>query len=92
MLARAYLENGQAAEAAGLLDSLESRGNQSRLVYAIWDLTADCYLGLAYEGTGDTARAVEAYKRCSQRLAGAEPRLPEQDIVDTRLKALRQGL
>ena len=89
MLARAYLESGQLAEATEAFEQILSSYNLSRLDWGIWDVLIHYYLGQAYELSGLRDQAVEQYETFLAIWSNPDSSLKSVDDARERLTRLK---
>ena len=90
-LSRADLELGRLGEAVAELESALSRFDADRAIYPIWAVKAHYLLGLAYQKSGWSKRAIEQYEEFLEIWKDADPGIPEVEDAKGRLRKLRVG-
>jgi tetratricopeptide (TPR) repeat protein len=90
-LAQAYLESGRPGEAANVLEKALSRYDRFRSGMPIQAVKAYYLLGLAYEKTGRTAKAIEQYEEFLDIWKSADPRIEEIEDARARLARLKSA-
>jgi tetratricopeptide (TPR) repeat protein len=90
-LGRSYLELGRLGEAVSELEKALSRYNEVRAITAIEAVTAHHDLGLAYEKSGWTNKAIEQYEEFLDIWKDADPGIEEIDDAKERLAHLKSG-
>jgi tetratricopeptide (TPR) repeat protein len=88
-LAKAYLESDRLGEAVAELEKALSRYDELRAFFAIWGVKAHYLLGLAYEKSGWSKKAIEQYEEFLEIWKDADPGIPEVEDAKERLKKLR---
>jgi len=89
-LARAYLESGRLGEAVGVFENTLSRYDRTRAsYYAIEAVKAHYLLGLAYEKSGWSKKAIEQYEEFLEIWKDADPGIPEVEDAKERLNRLK---
>ena len=88
-LAKAYLESDRLGEAVSELEKTLSRYDEARAYFAIWAVKAHYLLGLAYEKSGWTNKAIEKYQEFLEIWKDADPGVPELEDAKKRLEKLR---
>jgi tetratricopeptide (TPR) repeat protein len=92
MLGRAYLESGRLGEAVATLERVLSRYNNARLLFLSADgVKAHYRLGLAYEQSGWTKKAIEQYEEFLDIWKDADPGIPEIEDARRRVAHLKGG-
>ncbi len=91
LLAKAYLETGELGGAVSQLEAALSRHGHFNLRSVIWTVKAHYLLGLAYERSGWTNKAIEQYSEFLQIWEDADPGIPEVEDAQQRLAVLRQA-
>lgn len=86
-LAQAYLESGQAEQAADVLEKALSRYDQYRAQYPTWSVKTHYYLGQAYEQLGRIQDAVYQYEEFLEWWKDADLGITE--VEDAKLKLAR---
>jgi serine/threonine protein kinase/tetratricopeptide (TPR) repeat protein len=89
VLSKAYLESGRVGEAVAQLEKALSRYDEARVIVPIWAAKAYYLLGLAYEKSGWSKKAIEQYEEFLEIWKDADPGIPEVEDVKERLKKLR---
>ena len=89
LLGRAYLANGQLAEAVEMFTQALSRYFDDRLRSAGANVKAYYYLGIAYEESGWTDKAIEQYETFLNIWKDADPEIKEIGEARARLAKLR---
>jgi len=89
LLARAYLESGRLGEAVAELEKALSRYDDFRAYVPIWAVKAHYLLGLAYEKSGWTNKAIEKYDEFLEIWKDADPGIHEVEDAKERLEKLR---
>jgi tetratricopeptide (TPR) repeat protein/tRNA A-37 threonylcarbamoyl transferase component Bud32 len=89
-LARAYLEAGRLGEAVGLFEKVLSRYDTARLFSPVLSVKGYYLLGLAYEKSGWSNKAIEQYGEFLDIWKDADPGIPEIEDAHRRLARLRQ--
>ncbi len=87
-LGRAYLANGQLAEAVEMFTRALSRFHDSRLRSAGANVKAYYYLGIAYQESGWKDKAIEQYETFLSIWKNADPEIKEIDDAKARLAKL----
>jgi serine/threonine protein kinase/tetratricopeptide (TPR) repeat protein len=88
-LAEAYLELGRLGEAVAVLERALSRYDENRAVFPTMSVRACYLLGLAYEQSGWTAKAIEKYEEFLDIWTNADPGIPEVQDAKERLAKLK---
>jgi len=88
-LAKAYLESGKLGEAVAEFEKVLSRYDGMRALSTIWAVKAHYLLGLAYEKSGWSKKAIEQYEEFLDMWKEADPGIPEVEDAKQRLKALK---
>jgi serine/threonine protein kinase/Tfp pilus assembly protein PilF len=88
-LAKAYLQSDRLGEAVSQLEKTLSRYDEARAYFAIWAVKAHYLLGLAYEKSGWTNKAIEKYEEFLEIWKQADPGIPEVEDAKERLEKLR---
>jgi serine/threonine protein kinase/Tfp pilus assembly protein PilF len=88
-LAQAYLESGQAEQAADVLEKTLSRFDNYRAQYPTWSVKAHYYLGQAYEQLGRIQDAVYQYEEFLEWWKDADPGITEVEDAKLRLARLK---
>ena len=88
-LAKAYLESGRLGEAVAEFEKVLSRYDGTRALSTIWAVKAHCLLGLAYEKSGWSKKAIEQYEEFLTIWKDADPGITEVEDAKERLKKLR---
>jgi tetratricopeptide (TPR) repeat protein len=88
-LSEAYLGSGKIGEAVAELERALSRYDDSRVNSPIWAVKAYYLLGLAYEKSGWTAKAIEQYEEFLDIWKDADPGIPEVADAKERIEKLR---
>ena len=88
-LARAYLESDRLGEAVAEFEKVLSRYDGIRALSTIWAVKAHYLLGLAYEKSGWSKKAIEKYEEFLDIWKDADPGIPEVEDAKERLKKLR---
>jgi serine/threonine protein kinase/Tfp pilus assembly protein PilF len=88
-LAQAYLESGQAEQAAEVLEKALSRFDKYRAQYPSWSVKAHYYLGQAYEQLGRIQDAVYQYEEFLEWWKDADPGITEVEDAKLRLARLK---
>jgi serine/threonine protein kinase/Flp pilus assembly protein TadD len=88
-LAEAYLESDRLGEAVSELEKALSRYDETRAYFAIWAVKAYYLLGLAYEKSGWTRKAIEKYEEFLDIWKHADPGIPEVEDAKEKLTKLR---
>ncbi len=87
-LGQAYVESGQADEAAAILEKVLLSHDERRLEYPIFSVKAHYLLGLAYQQLGQNKEAIEQYQEFLDIWKDADPGISEIEDAKTRLKKL----
>jgi tetratricopeptide (TPR) repeat protein len=90
LLARAYLEAGQLAEAAAAFEALLVNYSSTRAFWCIWDTKVRYYLGRVYEESRWYGKAVIQFEEFLKIWKDADPGIPELDDARERLVRLKQ--
>ena len=88
-VARMYLETGRLAESVEKFEGALLRHSRSRALDAIAAVKAHYYLGLAYERSGWTDRAIEQYEMFLDIWKDADEGIEEIEDARKRLSALK---
>jgi serine/threonine protein kinase/Tfp pilus assembly protein PilF len=88
-LAQAYLESGQAEQAADVLEKALSRYDGHRAQYPAWSVKTHYYLGQAYEQLGRIQDAVSQYEEFLECWKDADPGITEVEDAKLRLARLK---
>jgi tetratricopeptide (TPR) repeat protein/TolB-like protein/predicted Ser/Thr protein kinase len=88
-LAEAYLKAGKLGEAATTLESAISRYDEEKLRFAPRCVEDHYLLGMAYEESGWTTKAIEQYEEFLEIWKDADPGILEIDDARQRLARLR---
>jgi tetratricopeptide (TPR) repeat protein len=88
-LAQAYLESGQAEQAAEVLEKALLRYDEHRAGYPTWSVKALYYLGQAYEQLDRSQDAVDQYEEFLIWWKDADPGLKEVGDAEQRLARLK---
>lgn len=88
-LARVYLESGRLGEAVTEFEKVLSRYDGWRALNTIWAVKAHYLLGLAYEESGWSKKAIDKYEEFLEIWKDADPGIPEVEDAKQRLKALK---
>lgn len=88
-LAKAYLESRRLGEAVTVLEKALSRYDDARAAYPILSVKAHYLLGLAYENSGWTSKAIEQYETFLDIWKNADEGLPAVEDARTRLARLK---
>ena len=88
LLANAYLEIGELGGAVSQLEGALSRNGHFHLRSVIWTVKAHYLLGLAYERSGWTNKAIEQYEEFLEIWKDADAGLPEVEDASKRLALL----
>jgi len=88
-LAKAYLESDRLGETVSELERALSRYDEIRAYFAIWAVKAYYLLGLAYEKSGWTNKAIEKYDEFLEIWKDADPGIPEVEDAKERLEKLK---
>jgi tetratricopeptide (TPR) repeat protein len=91
-LAEAFIEAGRLGEAVELLEAALSDYGRARAMVPIRAVKAYYWLGLAYEGSGWTAKAIEQYETFLGIWKDADPGIATADDARQRLARLRTTL
>ena len=89
MLATAYLEAGRLGEAVTEFEKVLSRYDSDRASLPIWAVKAYYLLGIAYDKSGWTDKAIEKYEEFLDIWKDADPRLKEVGDAKARLARLK---
>jgi len=92
LLAQAYLESGRLGEAANELEEALSRYDENRATFSIFAVKAHYLLGLAYERSGWSKKAVEQYEEFLDIWKDADPGIEEVEDAQKRLEKLREQI
>jgi serine/threonine protein kinase/Tfp pilus assembly protein PilF len=88
-LARVYLESGRLGEAVTEFEKVLSRYDSWRALSTIWAVKAHYLLGLAYEKSGWSKKAIQQYEQFLDIWKDADPGIPEVEDAKQRLKVLK---
>jgi serine/threonine protein kinase/Flp pilus assembly protein TadD len=88
-LAKAYLESGRLGEAVTEFEKVLSRYDSQRALSTIWAVKAHYLLGLAYEKSGWSKKAIQQYEQFLDIWKDADPGIPEVEDAKQRLEALK---
>jgi tetratricopeptide (TPR) repeat protein len=88
-LASAYLEAGRVGEAVDRLEDLIGRYPDPRANYPILSVRCHYLLGLAYEKSGWTRKAIEQYEEFLTIWKDADPGIPEVEDARERIALLK---
>jgi len=88
-LARAYLDAGRLADAVALFEDMLKGYSTWRAFCTIYNIKVHYYLGIAYEESRWTDRAVEQYEKFLTIWKNADPGIPEVEDAKARLAALQ---
>ncbi len=88
-LAKAYLESGRLGEAVAVLEKALSRYDYVRATWPILSVKAHYLLGLAYEKSGWTKKAIEQYETFLDIWKDADPGIQEVEDAEARLARLK---
>jgi serine/threonine protein kinase/Tfp pilus assembly protein PilF len=88
-LAKAYLESGKLGEAVAVLEKALSRYDMDRASSPISSVKAHYLLGLAYEKSGWTNKAIEQYETFLNIWKNADPGIEEINDAKERLAHLK---
>ena len=86
---KVYLESGRLGEAVTALEKALSRYDAVRAITAIEAVTAQYHLGLAYEKSGWTNKAIEQYEEFLDLWKDADPGIEEIEDAKKRLARLK---
>jgi tetratricopeptide (TPR) repeat protein len=89
MLSRAYLKSGKLDKAVTLLESMLSKYSEGRASLGIWAVKAHYLLGLAYEQSGWTEKAIEKYQEFLEIWKNADSGIAEIEDANQRLARLK---
>lgn len=89
MLAKTYLESGRLGESVAELEKLLSRYDDTRASATIWAVKAHYLLGLAYEKSGWTKKAIKQYEEFLDIWKDAGPGIEVIDDAKERLARLK---
>ena len=89
-LGRAYLESGRPAEAIDELEKQRDKIDCLYLNFSIWKTEIHYYLGIAYEKSNWTDKAIQEYRRFIDIFKDADPKLLADYDVWERLARLEQ--
>jgi tetratricopeptide (TPR) repeat protein len=89
MLGRTYLETGKLQEAVEVFEDGLSKYTDFGSIWAIRAVKARYYLGIAYERSGWTNKAIEHYEEFLDIWKDADPGIEEVDDAKARLARLR---
>jgi len=87
-LARAYLDAGRLAAAVALFEEMSKGYSTWRAFCTIYNIKVHYYLGIAYEESRWTDRAVEQYETFLTIWKNADPGIPEVEDAKARLARL----
>ena len=87
-LAEAYLQSGQAEEAAGLLERILLSYDERRISYPTLSVKAHHLLGKAYQQLGQNEEAMGQYRQFLDIWKDADPGIPEVEDAKERLRSL----
>jgi tetratricopeptide (TPR) repeat protein len=90
-LARAYLDAGRLQEAIGSYDAMIRRYSEERAQRPIPAVKLYYYLGLAYESSGRTGKAIEQYTTFLDVWQNADGGIPEVQDARSRLAQLNRS-
>jgi len=88
-LAKAYLESGRLGEAVAVFEKALARYGDVRAAYPILSVKAHYLLGLAYEKSGWTSKAIEQYETFLDIWKDADPGIEEIEDAKERLARLK---
>jgi serine/threonine protein kinase/tetratricopeptide (TPR) repeat protein len=88
-LAGIYLESGKLGEAVDELESALSRYDEERALVPLSSVKAHYALGMAYERSGWTSKAIEQYETFLQIWGDADPGIASVDDAKARLSHLK---
>ena len=88
-LAEAYLESGRLGEAVTEFERVLSRYDSNRALCSFRAVKAYYLLGLAYEKSGWSKKAIEQYEEFLEIWKDADPGIPEVEDAKERLAKLR---
>jgi serine/threonine protein kinase/Flp pilus assembly protein TadD len=91
LLAKAYLETGELAGAVSQLEGALSRYGHFHFRSVIWTVKAHYLLGMAFERSGWTNKAIEQYEEFLEIWKDADPGIPEVEDAKQRLAKLKNG-
>jgi serine/threonine protein kinase/Tfp pilus assembly protein PilF len=91
LLGKSYLERGRLGEAVAELEKALTRYDDIRAMFPIWAVKAHYLLGLAYEKSGWTNKAIEQYEEFLDIWKDADPGIEEIDDAKARLAHLKSG-
>jgi tetratricopeptide (TPR) repeat protein len=89
--AEAYLEVGRLGEAVELLEAALSRYDRVRAMTPIRSVKTHYWLGMAYEASGWTGKAVDQYETFLDVWKDADPGIPALNDARRRLARLKGG-
>jgi serine/threonine protein kinase/tetratricopeptide (TPR) repeat protein len=89
LLCKTYLEAGKVGEAVTSLEDMLSKYTAGRAGIAPWAVKAHYLLGLAYEKSGWTSKAVDKYEEFLDIWKDADPGIPEVEDARDRLVRLK---
>jgi len=90
-LAKAYFQSGRLGEAVAEFEKLLLSYDSFRVLFAIRAVKAHYLLGLAYEKSGWSKKAVEQYEEFLDIWKDADPGIQEVEDAKGRLRKLRVG-
>jgi cytochrome c-type biogenesis protein CcmH/NrfG len=90
-LAKSYLEAGRLAEAVDGFESVLSQIDGGTPVNGVRLVRAHYLLGIAYEESGWSNKAIEQYEEFLETWKDADPGLPEVEDATRRLAELKQA-
>jgi tetratricopeptide (TPR) repeat protein/predicted Ser/Thr protein kinase len=88
-LAEAYLESGKLGEAVTEFERVLLRYDSNRALCALRAVKTHYLLGLAYERSGWSKKAIEQYEEFLEIWKNADPGIPEVEDAKERLEKLR---
>jgi tetratricopeptide (TPR) repeat protein len=91
LLGAIYLESGRLGEAVAELEKVLSRYDITRAIFAIRGVKAHYLLGLAYEKSGWTNKAIKQYEEFLDIWKDADPGIREIEDAKERLARLKNG-
>jgi tetratricopeptide (TPR) repeat protein len=88
-LAQVYIDAGRLGEAVEVLEATLTRYDEIRATIPIRSVKVHYLLGLAYEGSGWNAKAIEQYETFLDIWKNADPGIPALEDARQRLTRLK---